>query len=381
MTITYAPREILRKIDNALLAQYAKQNSVFQDIDFSKLKQTEIEPIYDALLALEEKQRDKIEQELRRVAALADKRKIELLFSLLLNAGCDLPEFEKKKGFFDKAMWAWLYHHALCEDVLFFSFEDTQRRYWHKFPYPAGNVAKYDKSDLEALNSSIREYFQKRDGRAKYCRTEHHYFSGSEYLICYPSEYPQEVTEWTDKGEFDSRRPRRTAFEVVFVFQKNGQAVDVYTNESIEVHRELFEIWAEVILSFKNIASKPKRSYNLRPFHTRDHNIIFPQEGRIKALKVYKIRFAPAHNPKCTHTIECDVSEDFHAVYIEMERKCISISHIKSVGLEITLQAGSLDKTITKRFDLSSKSCSLRHEDEAAVIRSFLKQTGIDETQ
>lgn len=378
MTPAYSPQAILRQIDNRLIDTYAKQHGLFPDLDIPALKETDVEPIYQAILQLDNAAREMVETDLRRVDTLANKRRIQWLFEAIAAGGHSTPEFHKKRGFHDKAIWALLDHPEIFQKVLDYSFPNTNSRHWKKIPYPAGCQHHLETQHLESLQAGICEFFQKRDGRAQHCKVVHSHFDGKEYLVAYPSDYPEKIMEWLDNGAFQPRL-HRPSFLVIFVFSKNGAAVDLYAEESIAVLRELFMIWAQAILGRNDIDTKQKRSFDLSRFHTREHGTVFPEDSPVKALAVHRLRFVP-HGSSITYTLEGDITQNRHAIYEEMERKRLGVMYIRQIGLEATLQAGSADKEITRKFEISPQSCSLKHEDEAGVIRKFLKDAGIDVT-
>lgn len=276
-------------------------------------------------------------------------------------------------------MWAFLEHPELFEKVLTYSFPSSQNRYWHKFSYPKNTYPAFSKQDLNGLGKEIGSYFFNRDGRGELCRAEHHSFQDKEYLFAHPSDYPDIIPEWLETGQFDLRS-HRFAFLVIFIFSKKSSSLDIYVEEPLEVKRELFAIWAREILKLDNVDTKPKRAFNLNLFYTRNHGLRIPVTSPVKSLTVQRLKFAPRHNPKATYTVDVDTSENAHAVYDELEKKYLNINNIKQVCIRATMQMDGMDKETSCTFDISPSSCSLKHEDEAGVLRQFLKNVGIDET-
>lgn len=375
--VTYAPHDILRRIDNVLLAEYARRHELFAELEIAKLKQTEVDPIYEAIQSLEPVTRERVLQDLRNVAIVADKRRIQRLFSALQHEGIAFPEFNRIRANFDKAIWALLNHPATFDGVLKYTFPFTDQRHWQRFIYPAGHTPAMDEDARERLCNGIKAHFRKYDGRSEHCRVEYHSFQDHDYLFAYPSEYPDQVPEWLENGSFE-RTQHRLAFMVIFVSPKDGTTLDLYIQEQASVKRDMIALWAKEILGLDNVDPKPKRAFNLTPFHSTENGITIPPESDVKSLAVYKLRFSPAHNPQATYTIEADISTNKRAVYDELENKRLGISYIKQVGLEARLQADGADKEMIRRFEISPGSCSLKHEDEAGVLRQFLKSNGID---
>lgn len=72
------------------------------DIDITKLKPTDIKPIYDEILKLEPEIKNSIERELRNISIMAEKRCMQMLFKALKNNGFDFPV--KTDVYLDKKM-------------------------------------------------------------------------------------------------------------------------------------------------------------------------------------------------------------------------------------------------------------------------------------
>jgi hypothetical protein len=373
-------QDILRRIDNTLLAEYANSRTLFPDLDIVGLKATDIAPIHDAIKKMKKDDKDAIERDLRNVATMADKTRIQMLHDALRHDDIAFPEFKKKRDTHDKAMWALLHHQQLFQKTLQYSFPYTESRHWQKFAYRQGHEANITQSARDRLSDAIKTFFLDYDGRGEHCTVEHHSFQDCEYLFAYPSEYQEQLPEWLDNGLLD-RVAHRLAFMIVFAFHKNGASLDIYVQENMQVKRALFVLWAKEILGLDNVETKPKHSFNLSPFNTANNSIEIPDNSRIKSFAVYKLRFAPIHNPKAIYTIEADTSADRQAVYKELERKHLNISHIKTLGLEVCLHPTQDGKESKRRFETSPSSCSLKHIDESGIIRQFLKEAGIDTTQ
>lgn len=377
---TYSPHAVLSRVDNKLLAEYANSRNLFENLEISKLKQTDIKPIYEEMQKLDVAQKIEVERDLHNVAIMADKRLIQMLFKALQHDDIAFPEFDRKRDNYDKAMWALLNYTEIFDDVLKYSFPQTEQRHWQKFPYPVGKEAITDKEACTRFSNEIKKFFREYDGRGEHCKVFHHSFQDYEYLFAHPSEYPEKLPIWKENGEFDFSQ-QILASSIIFVFKKNGASVDLYVTEPIAIKRNLFALWAKEILGLENVDTKPKRSYDLTNFSSSTNDIDIPAETPVSTVAVYKIRFVPRHNPDATYTIEADISTNKNAVYDELNKKYIHIQYIKNIGLEVILQTDEAGKTIKRRFEISASSCSLKHIDEAAEIRKFLQLAKIDISQ
>ena len=74
MARQYNPQRFFRQAPNNLLEQYFKEKGVLAEKKFKELTETKIKTIYDAWLALSEKQRSDIEKDFREIDCLGKMR-------------------------------------------------------------------------------------------------------------------------------------------------------------------------------------------------------------------------------------------------------------------------------------------------------------------
>jgi hypothetical protein len=80
MARQYSPLQLFRRIPNALLARYFQEkHAVLQQIDFSKLKEHQVEPIFQAVLQLPADKQTEIEAECQDIDAMASQAGVTAL--------------------------------------------------------------------------------------------------------------------------------------------------------------------------------------------------------------------------------------------------------------------------------------------------------------
>ncbi len=383
MTIpAYSPHDFLRQADNKLIARYIEKKGVPipAGLDIASLKQTQIDPVVEIIQNLNlPVLKEEVDTDFRQVTMFATKAHIQLLFEVLQERGIAIPEFEKQKGYIDKALWVLNEYPDIFREVLSFSFPYTFKRHWQTFPHIPGTEAHITEETKQKLAQSISAYFQKHQGRGKHCIVEHHPFRNKEYLFAYPSDYSKTAIEYTLNGHLD-RRNQQPAFMVVFVFQGGGEAVDVYVEEQIEVTRAMVQIFAKEILGLDFIETKRKQSFNVELFRVAEPTITIPAESPVLSIAVWRLQFASSFRQGIGIDIRADISQNKRALYEELQARRWGISYVKSVGLEATLQDKE-GKQYTRRFEMSGKTCNLRHDGEDGMLRQFLKDTQIDITK
>ncbi len=70
----YSTRDFFRQMPNRLLARYFVARGVLDGVDFAALKESRIEPLFDAWLALPEASRDGMDAELREIHGMSSEK-------------------------------------------------------------------------------------------------------------------------------------------------------------------------------------------------------------------------------------------------------------------------------------------------------------------
>lgn len=71
MTTHYSTKGFFRNTPNAMLARYFAAREVLQDFDFKAIKETKIEPLFEAWMTLPEAQRAPMEVDLRAIGDMS----------------------------------------------------------------------------------------------------------------------------------------------------------------------------------------------------------------------------------------------------------------------------------------------------------------------
>lgn len=113
MTRQYSPKNFLRKTPNTLLKKYFDSKEVLQQIAWGELKETDTEPIIEALQELSNDDRTSIEQEFRDINEQACEAGVRVL---LEEEGSDFHNlhlgdtFEQMSSHYERACWMFLNH-------------------------------------------------------------------------------------------------------------------------------------------------------------------------------------------------------------------------------------------------------------------------------
>jgi hypothetical protein len=215
----YSTREFFRQMSNALLARYFQARGLFGDLDFSAMKESQLDELFAAWLRLQDGQRNEMDAEFRDIFELSCEKGFRAIID---EAEWHLTTVPDATGFvenlaalsnhYERAMVTFLDHNQFWKGATRFYHADTLP-YWRKRKNLPHQPAAVDDTSLRELAGLIRTYFHRTEGRGNNCVVEPFRRGELDYLFAYPEDYSQQSIEWVN-GKF-GRRPHNPAFEVI----------------------------------------------------------------------------------------------------------------------------------------------------------------------
>lgn len=134
MARQYQPKRFFRDIPNKLLEEYCRQKDVLQDVEFSQLTETQVEPIYESWLRLAPEQVKELERDFREIDFLANEGGVKAILDEARWHGEELGEQLAEMGsFHEKAFWTFLNRPDYWTGAVLFHHADTiAQSYWRK---------------------------------------------------------------------------------------------------------------------------------------------------------------------------------------------------------------------------------------------------------
>lgn len=303
MTRHYSPRDFFRNTPNAMLARYFAARGVLQDFDFAAIKETKIEPLFEAWLAVPETQRAKMEVDLREIGDMSNEKGVKAII--------DEAEFHLSEdgahetfvamlmalpGHHERAMTTFLDHPALWKGATRLYHADTLS-HWRKRKNLPKVKAATEPADIEALSAAIKSYYQITEGRAKHCRVEPYRRGELEYFFAFPEDYAQNSPEW--EGDELALQSRHPPFEIVFVWDAKDGRLELHLTSDKKAVEPLQGIFAETILKCKKLLADPtdNRVYDLFPLRRKEFSFTWNPASGIKRVAVNS-RFRCCQSPK-----------------------------------------------------------------------------------
>ncbi len=384
MASQYQHRQFFRRVPNALLAKYFKAKKISLGVDLGELKESEVEPIFEAFTALPEDEQAPMQLDFQDINTQA------------CDAGMGAPvneaafhedetfpeEISAIDGHHAKAMWAHLNRHEYWRGAAALLHADSVGgRYWRKRNDLPRTPPHVDGGDIQQLADGISNYFFKAEGRGRNCMVEPYrkVEAGKEYFFAYPEDYGQSGVEW--ESDALTIRPRHPAFEIIFVYCESEGSLDIYAPNNTKAVPELQQIFAKAILKLEALADGAidSRVYDLDPLADPDFEFRFPAGSGISEAIVNRMRLTMKGGSRRRVVLEADTKGNSQAVYGLLRELHPPHHFITQVGIKVVFEPEEGKRPRTRTFNITyPNSCNLTYEGKDATIRQMLVASGIE---
>jgi hypothetical protein len=380
----YQHRQFFRRVPNKLLSAYFEARATDLELDFTKLKETEVEPVFAAFTLLPEERQAAIEVEFQDINALSSDAGIEALCNeaMFRDDEAFLETISAIDGYHAKSMWAFLHKPEFWRGASALVHAGTvSAHYWKKrndLPNVPPRVAD---NDIKQLAKAISGYFYKTEGRGRNCKVEPYrkIDTGKEYFFAYPEDYGQSDVEWEQNSL--KTRSRHPAFEIIFVYCEAEGSLDIYAPRNTKAVSELQMIFAKTILKLDALADGTidKRVYDLDLLANPDFGFHFPPGSGINDAIVTKMRLSLKHGAGRRVLLEADTKRNAMAVYDLLKELDPPAYFVTQITVKVAFDAEPGKREGTKTFNITyPNSCNLNHEGKDNRIRQMLSASGIE---
>lgn len=376
MAKQFDPRKVLRLTSNALLQDMFAREGELLEVPWSTLKETQVQPVYEAMQGLTPARITQIETLLRDVQELADERGVIALAEEL--GACspgNLPVFAALESRHDKAMWTHLHEPLAFHRAAIFARADalsTGRHWAQRNGLPHVEI-KVDDAMRNALASSMSAYYLKAQARGGRVVVEPYERSdGSIYLFGYIEDYPDTRLAFDDASGM-VRVADRGAFENVFVYNRNAGTLDVFAYGGKKVREPLQECFSTVVLG-QPLPPEDRRKPPYRLDHLLDPATPFPTDPAdgVARVRVRRLRIEPLDRPRRRITLDADPEgspSDIHHMideYLRAEAVPRSKLRVTHAAFSLEFVPGPATQPRSMSFEVSSPdSCNLKSKPES----------------
>jgi hypothetical protein len=386
----YSIKHFFRKIPNALLARYFLAKDILIDFDFTAIKETHTQKLFDAWLELPDDKRKPMDTEFAAIYAMSCEKGFIAIRDearwKLRGQDVGLEAFIKimsvQKNHHHRAMLTFLDYADFWDGATRFYHADTLS-YWRKRTNMKHHPARTDQLSLKNLADLIREYFYRVEGRGKNCTVEAYRRGKLDYFFAYPEDFSQQSPEWED-GQF-TNRPHNPAFEIVFVYSQEEGSLDLNFRGAKKLVLPLQKMFSIAILDDADIVDSPKdeRVYDLNRMREPDFNFVYDGCSGIESVAIKLMRLSSSITQGDRITLECDSSSDRRAICKKLHvlRKSIDLNHyaVTQVGIKAVLYVEGNKPAKAINFRLTyPNSCSLKYDGVDLKLREMLSASGIE---
>jgi hypothetical protein len=383
MSQHYTQRVFLRQAPNRLLEVYFAAKGLLGDISWKDLKETKIESIHRAILALPERERREIGRDFRAMWTLASARGAPLLNRIAKQRGIELTSVNSRQRTpYERAIWTFLEKPALFEEA-------TSAGRWELLP--RGLMEKWnglpkvppDTSDstLADFAGVLSQYYLEEQDRGEYCQVEHFAYGQLDYFFAYPADYWRTLLSYEDDGELE-RKGLKPAFEAVIAYDRNAGTVEVCAEGGSKVRAELAARFAHTVLHVdQEPAPLPGVQYALHMLLDRNFVFTTQPDDNLELVRAKLIRVRWPGDATRHLTFEVD-GRDIHANVhdlIDDVLRCATVSREELIVVGASIQAAFSHRIVS--FDLTSSTCNLGDTPEELTLKEGLKRWGIDGTE
>ncbi len=389
----YSPHSFFRKVPHTLLATYFEKNQITLELDWSELKgvKQSAEAIFQALLKLPEEQQATIEVDFQNVHALASSGGIDGLNN---EAKFDnnfqfIEDMANIDGEHAKSMWAYLHEEQYWPAASsMLHAKSVAARQWDTCKGLPPVEAQLEESDKEELCRQISQYFSTNAGKGRRCHVDAYrdMDSGKEYVFAYPEDYGQIGMEWIKDGL--QPRAKHPAFEIIFVYSKEGGFIDICAPRNTKHIPELRKIFAKTILGLDVLPEEGliPSGYDLTALNDRHLEFEIDEISDIEEMRVIQLRLALKDDENRKITLEANDKLNRTAVYDLLNTVTgggnFPAYEINQTIIRVTIPPVPPSKKSThKDIRITPPySCNLNHDGFDGVLRNVLINANIETT-
>lgn len=343
-------RQLFRKISNNLLKEMFERAGM-RDLPWLTMTESRIEPLIEALDAMEDEARRQFQGSLQDIIELTDDLGAKLLIEELGTAGRRvLEEFAILQSHSDRSAWCFLHRPKEFRRALNFVRADGWRRLqtWiRRDGFPQEPIPNPRKGAKE-LQERLRTFYWEKEQRGKRCCVEHSRKpSGEDYFFCYIENYPDAGTILDDDDQ-PVRSTEIRVFDNVFVFHGEHGQLEMYAPGGKPIVEPLQLLFGEAIFGKAIGPADPVRpAYILDHLLNPDRRLRWHSDDPVLEAAITRLRLQPVDRP--TEHVELVVDAQAGpgridvalAEFLNAERLTSDRVRVKQAAFRLTFGRGS----------------------------------------
>lgn len=207
-------------------------------------------------------------------------------------------------------------------------------------------------------------------------------------FFAYPEDYADNEIGYDDDGKF-RHRPRRAAFEVIFVYRPDEGVLEVHANGGKKVVTKLMEAFCTTILGLQGLPEDDCLPFDLTVF--KDRNFVFATEpkDRVASVDVQQLRLDLAGDGSSRSRRRLTLSapstpqtagsvHDLIDDVINQENVPLDTLHPSQAKIRFTFKPVDGERPKTLTFDVTyPDGCTLKDDPHDQIAKKYLRKWGI----
>lgn len=387
MSRNYSPKNFIQKTPNALLKQFFEQENTALGLNWEKLQESDVDPIYEAVQELPDKARIKTENIFRQINEMAYATGTQNLIiegeSVFHNLQL-ADMFEKMSNPYEIAFWMYLNHPEVFNIAESLCRMDNVSS-WKQSAVYRKLEPKIEPEEINKFAEKIIDFYKKQ-GRGKHCEI-HNYKREKPERHCYfayPEDYAKTELEYNDEGKLDNRNIK-PAFEVIFVYRPESGILETNAKGSASDVKKLQTSFCQTILGLEKMPDANSKEIKLEKLKDRFGFPVNPQDG-IKHVQLKMLQLELPSGKRRRLMFEDGSLDSGQPIYDlidnALDQENIPLSEVKAVKAKITFEFdgvnGKKGKPVT--FEIATPDrCTLKDDHLHLTAKKYLEEWGLVE--
>lgn len=377
---------MLRMIPKPLLRELFSRWELEPDVDWEEVRYRNIEPLTEALQALDVEKQDWLETQLHNVFDLASDSGLESLMEAALwnDTVPVLLQWPEEASTYEKVAWTLLHHPTLVDRALRI-FQVQNLNWWRKRNDLPRKEPDVSREAVERLQQELSTFYEGLQGRGKVCTVDtFRRQNGTHYFLAYPDDFVRTVTVHDQEKKLVTQSIRST-FEVAFALCPNTGSLELFVKGPTWLKVRLEELFTRVVLGHHLEPTCTEPAYELDQLKRRDFPLPTDPEDCLR-VGIRRMRLSwPGTRRRVT--LEADLrmgSEDIYKHLDDMfghQPQVLDRLDVTMVSFcfELLEKEGRRKGQMT--FDVvCPNTCSVRNQrsERIELAQKYLQRWGID---
>jgi hypothetical protein len=373
--LRYTPLPLLREF-------FAATTGGDLGLDWDALEPRQMQRVVDAVEALPRPALNAVEAALHRIHDLGCEEGIAtLLETAIMNGVVGLQDEMPAQGnHYAAAMWAWLHRRSVFDKAAVWQFLD-RLSWWRRRNDLPSLAPRLDPESVGKLGTEISEILKTHQGRGRHCTVDVLTRDETYYFCCYVDDYVTSAAVHDDAGLL-VRRDHRPTFEVVFAYEREAGALELFARLPPRLKARLEKSFGDLILGHELGEFGP--AYILDHVARRSFPLVTdPEDAVCASIRYLRLR---AYGAKEDIALTTDPEDGPWAIY-EMLDNYVNWNYLKPDNFEVLAarfrfefeevgdrRAGQMTFEV-----VTPRSCGLRSQppEFIAVAQKYLARWGV----